>query len=378
MLRGWLGRQGFFTGREPSHYLLDGGKLFVPPFLAGSFNNLLAAELAAGAEWHVTEVKTPVFKLLMDLDCRAAEPLAPDSILPLCCAVAAEAAATFEGSAECVVCFNSAAGAPDPKGGHKTGCHLIFPELRVDSATALAFRARLLASPAVQAQAGLFCASLEEIIDGSVLAGTGLRMIGCRKGRGKGAGVYWPTHTIREGQAMAHSFGDVQGKHTLMTWMQRTSVRCQGHPSRLREPLAPAPGRPAAGAATAAALPPEIEELRTALPEAYRRARFSRLSKSEGAEPVYFLSLGSRHCLNKGGEHRSNNVYLLLTPTGVYQKCHCKCPTGAGRLHGPCSSFKSRRFAMPAALRVALWTDEELAAAAARATASILRTAKRL
>ena len=45
--------------------------------------------------------------------------------------------------------------------------------------------------------------------------------------------------------------------------------------------------------------------------------------------------------MNIGRCHSSSGIYFVITPNGLYQKCHCIKDTMAGRKHGFCHSFKS-------------------------------------
>ena len=66
---------------------------------------------------------------------------------------------------------------------------------------------------------------------------------------------------------------------------------------------------------------------------------------------IYLLRCNSRYCMNKGGEHKTNNVYFQVNKDCVVQRCFCQCQTFQGRKYGMCRDFKSKAFKLTNELR---------------------------
>jgi Prim-pol 4 len=181
----WLKSQGYWVSykdgtSDVSHLFLEGGKAAVPPEMTGAFNNAYAAMLARQEVMYVVEKKPQVFKLVFDLDMRVASPIEQGQVLELSTAVH-QAVKEFYGMASCdmIVCNC------EPKKGKgtqwKMGAHLVWPTISTITPDALRCRQHVLASPQVQAFAGLFENGMGDLIDKSVLAQNGVRMIGSHK-----------------------------------------------------------------------------------------------------------------------------------------------------------------------------------------------------
>jgi hypothetical protein len=90
-----------------------------------------------------------------------------------------------------------------------------------------------------------------------------------------------------------------------------------------------------------------IDIARASLPDEFRLAPISSVKKMSDTSII--VGLKSKRCLNldasiRDGKHTSNHVYIVISPEGVYQKCHNTSDSLEGRLTGPCSSFRSRMF----------------------------------
>ncbi len=68
----------------PSHLLLNGGKLYVRPQDNAYFLAKYAGFVTRGARPCVVELRTPVFRLMMDLDIKREEPLPREDIMRIC------------------------------------------------------------------------------------------------------------------------------------------------------------------------------------------------------------------------------------------------------------------------------------------------------
>lgn len=70
---------------------------------------------------------------------------------------------------------------------------------------------------------------------------------------------------------------------------------------------------------------------------------------------------GATYCQNMAanlGYHRSMSIYFVITPSGISQRCYCKCPGGNQRVTGlSCSKFKSTVVPLTESLKCLLFPD---------------------
>lgn len=80
---------------------------------------------------------------------------------------------------------------------------------------------------------------------------------------------------------------------------------------------------------------------------------------------VSVRGFGSGYCMNRGDDHKSNNIYFTITKAGLVQRCHCRCNTIEHRVAGRCRDFKSRAFDLPPRIKEKLFTDKSGSASSA-------------
>ena len=76
----------------------------------------------------------------------------------------------------------------------------------------------------------------------------------------------------------------------------------------------------------------------TQLPKIYKNT-ITKIKKYENGN--YLLITKSRWCLNIQRNHKSCGIYFIANPKGICQKCYCPCDTTDGRLYGLCKEFTS-------------------------------------
>jgi len=70
----------------------------------------------------------------------------------------------------------------------------------------------------------------------------------------------------------------------------------------------------------------------------------------QGTTEYYFLSVNSRYCENKGGNHTSNHVYFVISSSGrIYQKCFCRSDC-VGKKGITCEKFKGQPHLLPGSM----------------------------
>lgn len=332
----WVRRRGWAapSPTPPSHLFMDGGKAWVPDGCNGEFLNAYAASVVKHPHDapSVSEQRTPVFKLFLDCDiqCRPGDD-AMDVV-----SVIQEVCSEAFGHSRCVVCEAP----PKPLGESlvKAGKHLVWPDVWVDSRTALRFRDKLL-EVLDSRLPGRFELPWSTVVDEAVFRGNGLRMPWSRKGP-KEARAYVPTW---EGSTRV---GPVVGVAAVRRWVHDLSIR---------DPMGHTPPTPLAGDLPAAsagapvacldgqkksldAYARVLPRLHQALPPGHETQRFTGLI---ALQDMVILRSTSRFCANLGREHKSNNVYFVVTRNGLAQRCYCRCNTTEGRAKGLCKDFVS-------------------------------------
>lgn len=370
-----LKARGWFCGpdQSPTHLLLDGGKLCVPDDAAGEFLNAYATALVRDAGSRrpcIVEVRTPAFRMFLDLDARAPDPefWTPAALAALCGAIDATVRECFVlGDAR--GCPVTVCGAPAKalEGGlFKVGLHVHLPDIVVTSATALAFRAKLLGrldDPASGLASGLtsgltsgpLADSWDKTVDIAVYRSSGLRMAWSGKGASESRhyaplGVY-----AAEGFVAAEAF--VPTVSAYRDWARRLSIRAPDGLETLLRPemeacVAIAGDRAAVsvrGVSMAAYDSDVLKMLDDALPPVFIGQRFSGIVATSTS---FMLRSTSRYCYNLDPPrgHHNNNVYFVLTRLGISQRCYCRCETVEGRRGVTCRDFASEAWPVPQAV----------------------------
>lgn len=339
----WLRENGWWvtpgTDARPTHLMLDGGKARVPDDAAGAF--LSAYALAVVRKLHpcVVELRTPVFRMFLDLDLKFQPPLDFDRVMLV---VQRRAAAFFaEDSPRAVVC------ATQPRcddGVTKSGKHVVWTNVWATSATALGFRDALVADLDVELP-GACVKPWATVVDACVFTSNGLRMPFSEKGRGNTA-VYFPAQ-VWQGEC-PEEVPEVSGVATVRHWSRELSIRAFGvdeTPVRPGVVVAAVEANDLRGTSRSVKeYEAALEGLDAALPVQFAGQRVTGVIK---AESCFLMRSSSRYCLNLGRAHNSCGIYWILTLKGVRQGCYCRCDTLEGRRYGLCRDFKSEVFPVP-------------------------------
>lgn len=345
----WLKRGvGQSVPKKPTHLLLDGGRAHVPEASEGQFLNEYVLVLArnAASPPAVVELRTPVFRMFMDVDAKLPLGTTRD-FEALWTTIYGVSTGFFVAAPRMVVCT-----APLKTDGDvsKHGAHVIWPEVWVRAEVALAFRDALL--PVLRETCEDFLNGWEDVIDACVYKANGLRMPWSVKAHGEGR-PYTPAWEVTaEGMA---TVPPVTGVTALRTWVHDLSIRGQGKtPSPLQEhvvvpPAASSPTRAGGGGRGGTSQPLEayahvLPMVDAALPPEYKPQRFTGLFRTPHS---VMLRSTSHFCRNLGRAHKSNTVYFVISRDGVSQKCFCRCETTEERKYGLCKEYESDAFELP-------------------------------
>lgn len=347
----WLKRGVGQATRKPTHLLLDGGRAHIPDDGDGQFLNEYVLVLARNASDPpaVVELRTPVFRMFMDVDAK----LAVGSICDfqtLWDEIYRASARFFAEVPRMVVCT---APVKTDAETEKHGAHLIWPEVWVKDSVAMAFRDALIPALREALGDGLFANAWEDIIDACVYKANGLRMPWSVKGRGEGRPYVPTTEVTAKG---ASDVPPVAGVTALRTWVHDLSIRGHGRTlTGLQEGVVvhalpqTSNGRGGGGGGGTNQPLEEYERILplvdAALPTEFKPQRFTGLFRTPTS---VMLRSTSHYCRNLGRAHRSNTVFFVVNRNGVSQKCFCRCETVEGREYGLCRDFESESFPLPA------------------------------
>ena len=336
--RGWLLRRD--ANVTPTHFLLDGGKIAVPDGHAGTFLNLYYNSVLKKENVCLVELKTPVFKLFLDVDARVKEP-APD-FHPLFKTVEECALDFFEALEDerMIVCMAD----PKPDGDgltQKYGFHVLFPGVHVNAPIAMAFRSELLARLNDVAPHMLHN-SWEDAIDDSVYKANGLRALYSHKGANE-ARPYTPYRLYDKGEYKACDETLPAAEKRIFVHdcsirvFDKSLTKCRGGQDALADqPSVHAPNGIVLGKSVPLSVYVDVmPKVQAALPPIYATQRFTGVFVTRHA---IMLRSSSRFCHNVMREHRTSTIYFCVTKraAGIYQKCYCrKDDHGCAAYSGP-------------------------------------------
>lgn len=343
----WLPSKGGDNQAKPTHLLLDKGKARVPDESADAFLSAYALAVVKKLSPCFVELRTPVFKLFLDLDIktRADEDLDFEAVMRVLQAQAVEFFSLSE-PPRAVVCTTPPRQLPD--GCTKAGRHVVWTNIAVSSPTALAFRQAVLerlglAMPNACANAWTM------VVDKCVFEANGLRMAFSGKGLGNPA-TYEPAAVWIGEESVA--VDPPSGVAAIRGWALELSIRMfRAEETPVREGVRVELAANDTGGGGVKGVAKSLETyagvlplLDAALPVEFVGQRFTGLLQTE---TCFMLRSSSQYCQNLGRRHNSNNVFFVLTPEGICQHCFCRCETVEGRKHGLCKNFRSDVWPVP-------------------------------
>lgn len=338
----WLDKYRISGTQQHTHLLLNGGKLHVPDASHGVFLVEYANAIKKAATPDdlpcVVECRTDVFKLFVDLDAKAPEELQVIDDVLMEILKAARDDDVFGGSAHEVIVLEPAV----PTEG-KRGIHLVFPNVLVNAETAKAFR-RMVVAQFPEAPA------VGKVFDACVYVGSGLRMPFSGKGK-PGGSVYVASKRLIGDQEK--TYPDVLSLVDIRQIVKDCSIRAPGASPGVFSFSLNNQGSSGSGnqhsrrVYLAPDLHEKIAELIQCLPECFAGSGVAGVHVAESGTVV--IKSTARACGNLGWRsHNSNTVYFTVTPTGVRQRCFCRCETLEHRTAGVmCKDYVSDPFLVP-------------------------------
>jgi hypothetical protein len=371
---GYQARKG---ASEPlTNQALNGGSFVVPEADYATFLNKYTNVLrTSDCPQYMVEKRTPIFKLFADLDFKATRALEVEDVAVVVKCIAQQVAELFECPVNSYVIVCTQPAREVAPGKWKTGVHLHWPHVNTDDTTAQRLR-QLLAAKCQEEMTSLSQLLLntwDDVVDYRVYASNGLRMILSRKG--DVASFYTPAFIMSQDSFTITPVPDARAD--LRRWVFETSIRCRGNDtartpttSTLVELMPELTTSTSAGSNTCPEALHEhaegLADLKTALTALYPEYEAMRWCALARGDRCFLLRCSSKYCQNLVaaghkpdalGEHTSNHVYFVITPTCVYQKCFSTTETTEKRRFGMCKDFRGPSIPVPDALRVSLFGE---------------------
>jgi Herpesviridae UL52/UL70 DNA primase/Prim-pol 4 len=386
--------------RKVTHTRMDGGgggKFHVPPEALSEFYAAYGMELHNERPLFYIEVNTPVFVLHFDID--FASMMDEERTASFCATLYAAVNEYFHRPKKAVVCaiLDAEANRKGP------GLHIVFPKAHVSNGMACAIWAGVVARCEEKLPWGADAWS--KTVDVAVLAERGsLRMVGsdkcetcatCRNGpdrkccadcgqcgRVACGKVYWPWRMIPDDAETRQELADMRSNraHAVRVCSIQSSRdkpsedfsvppgaplasryvddRKQGRsrPVRTCDDAMPCPVKNAEQLALRHEILEALTQSIKDYDPSYGQLVIRDVQRCSGKNPRCFIRVrgfNDRFCLNKGSEHKSNQIYFVISTKGLSQRCYSKKPEP--RAGGCCcKSFEGPVKAVPDAIMVAL------------------------
>ena len=273
-----------------THLLLDGGTLTA----GDSFYDDYIGDILHGERLCVVEKKTNQFRFFVDVDF-----VSDENELDF-----VKVSLVIHKIADLGPCVIARARPRQVEGGTKYGAHIIWPESVVTKQKANSIRMAILSE---------LGPDWDKIIDASVYAGSGLRMLWSYKNEPDST-PYIPWGEIEDNVS---GFKEFEDKNPTVEYLKRFSIRVEGNVPCTVERNDPANS--------------ELEMyIRKNIP-GHGSLKIVKVNICKNKKD-YWIGTTSKYCENIKRDHKSNHVWFCLRPSGmIAQKCQdeeCKGYTG--------------------------------------------------
>ena len=359
-LRKWLFDKGYVSkGRGPhvTHVCLDGGSFSVPDKESDTFLVKYLESLGKKEKLYFVEMKTPVFRMFVDMDLKDGKAYEVCEIQDIVQTVHMSIRDLFGNEREAVVCTTEPKTLSD--GLVKTGVHILW-DVSVDCR-----HAKLAAQKITYDLEEKYGPRQEtnpwtDVVDSSVYreGATSLRMKGSlKKGEER---VYTPSYILKEDticpieapfeksimercivRLPPDTVPTIMDKSRMEAFIMEQEETQQLYKKHKLDDLTGV----------------HSNDLKEFIRKSFKRhniREFRKISRVKGKCAMVAL-VEAKYCLNLGREHKSNNVYFYISKDGVSQRCFCTCNTEKGRTFGKCKDFQSDPIPIPKELSKALF-----------------------
>jgi len=384
-LRKWVISNKYFIKTNESkerkskatHFLLDGGIWEIPKGFYLEFLKILSMDLQNGEKHYITELRTPLFRFICDLDFYDTSEIVniESYVTPI-----QEIINEFFGESCVIICSTDTKQVKINEIEHtKTGFHLIWPKLWVNVNTAKTLRILFIEKlTSIFGERPEFN-SWSEVVDLAVYEDNGLRMVGCRKigfckgcknkkesretclicnGTGKlDEGRVYKPKCVLNGQT--DYFKTISTDYYVL--LLETSIYNYANVSETKLqkdlPILNLTKKKQSSKKekeTKDSEDPLVAKVENFIKKNFKQSKI-KIKKLVKSENIYFAEPDDNFCMNVNRNHTSSGVYFQIKPSGVSQRCYCKKESTDGRLNGPCTTFCSKEISISKILQNALF-----------------------
>ena len=313
----WLQKWRVLSGKEYTHLLLNGGRLYVPDTQHSTFLSEYSNAIARGETHYVVEAKSPIFRLFIDFDFK---PIPSSDIMDAAVKSACSIASYYFDVPSRAIVLKKTVSSED-----KIGIHVTWDSVYVDVKTAMSYRNHLVtkledACPDVD---------WKDIVDAAVyrVAAGSLRMPWSSKTNAPG--VYVPVSTC-DASGTLQSIGPIETASQIRDWVKATCIRTPGE-SPTKTCIVTSDEFDSSDKQTTTSTHVNVgeytavlEKFQKTMPEAFTDSKFTGMHRV--GDHCIVLRSNSKKCGNKGyKEHHTNTVYFVLLKKGyAYQRCYCR------------------------------------------------------
>lgn len=370
-----------------------GGKLYIPERAYDHFLELYGNDLYNGDHHYLSENRTDVFRLIVDLDIKRPDQVPYDEVQQYCIMIHNTVKKFYpletpQKIFDMIICKRrESKHAKDDSIYWKYGFHIYFPYLYVDSIQARTMRQAFIGRLAVKfGQNPGGQNEWEDVVDECVYQSNGLRMVGSRKAqkckvcKGKECkncdrGIVTLGADYKMHDYISDSKSDPEKirfyKERIHSLVRMTSVRLPSQTVTTPgwEPYEGAPSLSASEKSRNRPRGTEVPKdsryaavqnyLRRHTHDCYKNLVVKKITQSANGKRYYInvIGDGSSYCLNYNRSHTTNSIYFLLTERCLVQKCYCRCNTTIGRSM-MCKDWVSEPFRLTQPLRQMFFPDE--------------------
>lgn len=378
ILKRWLNSNNCLldknTDLKPTHFFLDGGKAVIDFDKLDEFHEVCVDCINKDIPVYVIECKTSVFRLFSDLDFASPTELSEEFIMDIIGTIHSSVSYLYSGDQKVIVCNTT--NKKVTKNGKelvKQGFHLFWPDIYVDTKTALNIRSYVLDKIKIIYGERDEPNTWADVLDEVVYKSNGIRMNGsCKmnilttadnKRRFQTENRKYGLYTIiNANKDILHT--EIQKMTNLSELLKNTTIR-----SDKTEITEIANKEPLSINSNKYIACEDCEETNDkhddddfymkrvnknnvkfgeilkffdihASNKYYKTSDIKGILHIEKSD-TYILKTNSKYCQNIQRNHNSCGIYFMLTKNGLCQKCYCKCNTLDGRLNGYCKNYSS-------------------------------------
>jgi hypothetical protein len=348
----------------PTHTCLDGGVFHVPNDRMFEFHEVYAKAFDKGESLTFVEIKGDVFKFFVDIDLKDTREYTESELLSIAKVSCDTVASVVElGDVNNVFVCASRSVRLDAT-TVKTGLHMVWENVIVD-----VVRAEMTAQQIVMDLQDALGPRLspqnawDDVVDSSVYRSAkspGLRMRGSIKPREETPRYYWPRWLLNkamEPQPLPSTLDIISrsslwvasGTNFTRVFMEKIHqcIHDKSEREQLREKHKGSNFVDCESESLVRWMCTQFPDHRLT-PSKIRRVGVNRNAAEKPT--TYVVYVDCRYCMNKGAEHSSNNVYFVVGPSGVKQKCFSKKNVTRGR-GVCCGKFESGVTQLPPHLK---------------------------